>query len=192
MSEPSAPGGAPCVVASKDHPFGTRSVGSCSRRRATGSSVRRLLVLSALVLPMLACTAPLPYNEAADARAEVQQALATARAAGRSVLLIFGANWCKDCRALDAAIRTPKNAELIGAEFVVVKIDVGNFDRNTALTEQYGNPTKRGIPAAVVVSASNQVLYTTRLGELSSARRMSDSGVYDFFSTVAASTRAAK
>jgi thioredoxin 1 len=34
----------------------------------------------------------------------VQHALAAARAAHRNVLLVFGANWCGDCRALDKAM----------------------------------------------------------------------------------------
>ena len=49
------------------------------------------------------------------------------------------------------------------------------------MTAQYGNPIKKGIPAAVILSPSGQVLYATKAGELADARRMSESGVYDFF-----------
>jgi thiol-disulfide isomerase/thioredoxin len=77
----------------------------------------------------------------------------------RPVLIIFGANWCKDCRALDAALKAPANAELIGKEFVVVKVDVGNFDRHLDIAERYGNPIKKGIPAASVLSPKQELLY---------------------------------
>jgi hypothetical protein len=43
-------------------------------------------------------------------------------------------------------------ASLIDARFVVVKIDVGNFDKNLDVVKHYGYPTGKGIPAAVVLS----------------------------------------
>lgn len=129
------------------------------------------------------------YDEKADAQAEVKQALTLAKAEKKSVLIIFGANWCSDCMALDKALATPANAALM-REFKVVKVDVGNFDRNLDLTKAYGNPTKKGIPAAVVVnSADGRVLYATQGGELANARKMSDSGVQDFFRDVLAKAK---
>jgi protein disulfide-isomerase len=154
--------------------------------------LRRPLWIASLALAGTVFAAAPPYDEAADAQAEIKQALATAGSTKRPVLVIFGANWCEDCRALDASLKTPKNAELVAKEFVVVKVDVGNFDRNLPVVSQYGNPIKRGIPAAVVLSPGNQVLYATRAGELSSARRMSETGVYDFFRNVLASARPKK
>ena len=151
---------------------------------------RRMLSIALLALAIAAAAAPLPYNEAADAQAELDQALAAAARSGRSVLVIFGANWCEDCRALDAALKNPKNAELVSSEFIPVKVDVGNFDRNLTIAARYGNPIKKGIPAAVVLSPTDQVLYATRAGELSTARRMSETGVYEFFRDVAASAKA--
>jgi len=129
----------------------------------------------------LALAADRPYNPSADAKAEIHAALEQAAPAKQPVLLIFGANWCEDCRALDKALHTGRNAELMAKEFKVVKVDVGNFDHNLDVAGAYGNPIKKGIPAAVIVSPDNQVLYATRGGELADARRMSDDGVYEFF-----------
>ncbi|MBG6222979.1 MULTISPECIES: thioredoxin family protein [unclassified Janthinobacterium] len=131
-------------------------------------------------------TPHLPYNAAADAKADVARALAEAKAAQVPVLLIFGANWCEDCRALDKALKEGKNAELMQQHFKVVKVDVGNFDHNQDVAQAYGNPLKKGIPAAVIVSSdNNSVLYATKGGELANARRMSESGIYDFFKQAA-------
>jgi protein disulfide-isomerase len=154
--------------------------------------IRRLFSMALLTAPAWAMAAPLPYNEAADAKAEIEQALATAGSTKRNVLVIFGANWCEDCRALDASLKSQKNAELLAKEFVVVKVDVGNFDRNGTLTTQYGNPTKKGIPAAIVLAPNNQTLYATRAGELSNARRMSESGVYEFFRQAVSTSKGSK
>ena len=147
----------------------------------------------ALLLAMFAClamAATLPYDDAADAKADVQRTLAAAQADHRAVLVIFGANWCEDCRALDHALHSGRNAELIAREFDVVKVDVGHFDRNLDVSAEYGDPIGKGIPAAVILSPGNKVLYSTRAGELADARTMSDSGVYDFFKAAAASARA--
>jgi protein disulfide-isomerase len=139
----------------------------------------------------MAGAADRPYDPAADAKAEIHTALVEAAAAHEPVLLIFGANWCEDCRALDKSLKTGRNAELIASQFKVVKVDVGNFDHNLDVANAYGNPIKKGIPAAVIVSPDNQVLYATKGGELADARRMSDDGVYQFFKDKIASTAAA-
>ncbi len=155
---------------------------------------RFLKPLAALTLALAAAAATHaaegPYNEAADAKAEVTQALSRAKGAKKPVLVIFGANWCKDCRALDAAIKGGRNAELLAREFEVVKVDVGNFDRNLDLAVQYGNPIKKGIPAAVIVSADNRLLFATKAGELADARSMGEGDVYEFFTKAAQAGKA--
>jgi thioredoxin 1 len=146
---------------------------------------RRLVLIASLLVATTPFAAPRPYDEAANANADVDRAITAAAAENKRVLLIFGANWCPDCLALDAAMKTDKTAELVAKEFIVVKVDVGNFDRNLGLAQQFGNPIKKGIPAAVLLSKDRQVVYATRAGELSSARRMSDTGVHDFLQAVA-------
>ena len=135
-----------------------------------------------------AASAPRPYDESADAKAQIASALRDASAAREPVLLIFGANWCPDCRALDAALKTGRNAELM-KKFKVVKVDVGRFDRNVDVSTAYGNATKKGIPSAVIVSPDNKVLFITQAGELADARSMSEDGIYQFFTRAEAATR---
>lgn len=148
---------------------------------------RSLLVLG--LLSTLVGAAPLPYDESADAKMALQQALGSAKAGQRPVLVIFGANWCEDCRALDQALKTGRNAAQVSREFEVVKVDVGRFNRNLDIARTYGDPIKKGIPAAVVLSPENRVLYATKAGELADARRMSETGIYDFFENVVKAAR---
>ena len=149
---------------------------------------RRLLLLATAMATTLAFAATGPYDESADAQKDVQRAFETAAKSQRPVLVIFGANWCGDCRALDTALKVPATAELMTKEFVVVKVDVGNFDRHLDIAERYGNAIKKGIPAAAIVSPKQELLYTTKGGELANARKMSDTGVYEFFRDVVATT----
>lgn len=148
--------------------------------------MRRWLLLTAGVVwgaAVSAARAPLPYDEAANPQAQIEAALADAQREHKDVLIVFGANWCADCRDLDRAMHGSSES-LIDARFIVVKVDVGNFDRHLDIARRYGNPIARGIPAAVVVTGSDQVLYATRAGELADARRMGEKGIYDFFSGV--------
>jgi thioredoxin 1 len=146
--------------------------------------MKQLLAVVTLMVA-LACQAADPiYNESADARAEIEQTLAQAAAAGVPVLVIFGANWCGDCRILDLAIKQGPSAPLVAREFKVVKVNVGRFDRNVDIAQSYGVPLKNGIPAMVVLSPNNEVLYVTREGELADARNMGENGIYEFFRKV--------
>jgi thiol-disulfide isomerase/thioredoxin len=145
---------------------------------------RLMSTLLLLAATGAALAADLPYNPQADAKAEVAQALAAGKQARKPTLLIFGANWCGDCRALDTSLHS-ENAALVNQHFEVVKVDVGNWDHNLDIANTYGNPIEKGIPAAVVVSPTGKVVYTTKAGELANARKMSDEGIYDFFSKVA-------
>jgi len=151
--------------------------------------MRTLLFLACFCAATL-YAAPLPYDEAADAKADVKRTLTEAKKENRPVLVIFGANWCEDCRALDKALHEGRNAELVNREFKMVKVDVGRFDKNLDVAKAYGDPIKKGIPGAAVLSPEGKVLYITKLGELADARHMSDTSIYDFFHAVTQQTKA--
>lgn len=151
-----------------------------------------LAATAALAWPAVANTPALPYDESANAQQDLQRAFDTAAKTKRPVLVVFGANWCGDCKALDLALKAPANAALMDKEFIVVKVDVGKFDRNLDVVERTGVTIKKGIPAAAVLSPQQKLLYATQAGELADARKMSETGVHDFFAQVVADAKAAK
>ena len=143
--------------------------------------MKQLLTVLTLLVALTCQAADPVYDETADAKAEIRQALAQAATSGVPVLVVFGANWCGDCRILDMAMKQGASAPLVASEFKVVKVNVGRFDRNVDIAQSYGVPLKNGIPAIVVLSPKNQVLYITREGELADARNMGENGIYEFF-----------
>jgi len=136
-------------------------------------------------MPALAQTAaPAPawrgYDEQADARAEIDRARLIA-ADDRQVLVVFGANWCGDCRVLDTAMKQEPLKSLIDARFVVVKVDVGRFNRNVDIAERYGVPLKKGVPTIAVLGADGGAVFATSGGELADARSMGEDQLRRFF-----------
>jgi len=100
------------------------------------------------------------YDEKADARADVNAALARATKENRRVLVVWGANWCGWCVKLADVFK--KNPELAGKlqyEYDVVKVDVGNFDKHMELAASFGAEFKStGIPFLTVLAADGKVL----------------------------------
>jgi protein disulfide-isomerase len=139
-----------------------------------------------------ATAAETPYNETADAKLDIKRALGQASIANTPVIVVFGANWCGDCQMLNKAMKTGSSAPLLSHDFQIVKVNVGRFDKNLDIAKSYGVPLEKGIPAVVILSNQNQVLYATREGELADARRMGERGIYEFFKRVTASALAKK
>ena len=93
---------------------------------------------------------------------------------------------------LNTAMKSGASAQLLSRDFKVVKVNVGQFDKNLDVAKSYGVPLEKGIPAVVIISTKNEVLYATRDGELADARKMGDNGIYEFFKRVTASAMAKK
>lgn len=148
------------------------------RRSQITTSLIGVLLIAAL---RVSAAATLPYDEQADPQRDLQEALASARHQQKRVLIVFGANWCEDCRALDSALHARPTAHLINAQYVVVKVDVGHFDKNLDVAHVYGDPTGKGIPSVVVVTPRNEIVYESRAGELADARHMGAGGIEAFF-----------
>src|SRR6266481_2930799 len=79
-------------------------------------------------------TKPNLYPAELNAQDEVKHALAAA-APNKRVILVFGANWCGDCYALDYAFHQPRIEPLLNANYKVVHINVGKFDTNLDLAK---------------------------------------------------------
>jgi thioredoxin 1 len=120
------------------------------------------------------------YPDPGQAKADIAAALKSAAATHRRILLDFGGNWCGDCKVLDIYMHDDKNKPLVDANFVVVHINVGHYDANLDLAEQYEIPLKRGVPALAILSDHGKLLYSQKNGEFEAMRRMDSASVTDF------------
>ena len=126
------------------------------------------------------------YDESADAPTQVAQALAKAKTDNKQLMIVFGANWCGDCKMLDGEFKKPALKALLDKNYVIVKVDVNRFNKNLDVVKPYGEVIKKGIPSIVIATPMNQLVYATNGGELADARKMGEAGVAAFFQKLAA------
>ena len=148
-------------------------------------SISAFVLAAFLSLCAFAADAPV-YDESADAQARVSRALAKAKADNKQLMIVFGANWCGDCKMLDGEFKKPAMKALLDANYVVVKVDVNRFNKNLDVVKPYGDVIKKGIPSIVIATPANQLVYATNGGELADARKMGEAGVAEFFKALAA------
>ena len=141
----------------------------------------RYLIILLIMFTASAPAQPQPYDENASADHDIQAALEASQDNGRFVLLQFGANWCPDCIALAKQMQESPLRELIEKNFIDVKVDIGEGDKNGAIVKKYGNVTDKGIPSIVVLDKDNNVLLGTLTGQLANARNMGKEELYNFF-----------
>ena len=120
------------------------------------------------------------YPDPAQAKAEIAAALKTAAQTHRRILLDFGGNWCGDCQVLDIYFHNAENRPILEANFVLVHVNVGEYDANLDLAAKYQIPLQRGVPAIAVLSETGKLLYSQKGGEFEAMRRMDPSAVTKF------------
>jgi thiol:disulfide interchange protein len=139
------------------------------------------LLAALAILPVQAQFTPRHiYNENADAKAEIRDALSTAAREHKRIILDFGGNWCGDCQVLDIYFHRAPNDQLLSANYVLVDIDIGRYDHNLDLADKYEVPLKRGVPALAVLDEHGRLLYSQKTGEFEKMRQMSPDSVTAF------------
>ena len=144
--------------------------------------MKKLILISVLLFSfnVWAITDYKPYDENANAGEQISVALEKAKLKNRYVLLQMGGNWCPDCRTLGEYFSRPEIKTWLDERVVLVSVDVGEWDRNLDIVEEYENPISEGLPALVVLNSNNEVMYATLAGELASARSMSKNDLIDW------------
>jgi thiol:disulfide interchange protein len=123
------------------------------------------------------------YPADANARKDIQAAVAQATKEHKRIILDFGADWCLDCHILDNTFHHNADVSpLLEKNFVVVHIDIGRQDppKNNDVAIKYHVPLEKGVPALAVLESNGKLLYSDKGGEFEAARRMKVQAVIDF------------
>ena len=102
------------------------------------------------------------YDAARDASADVAAALTRAKAANKRVILVMGANWCHDSKALAGWFETPRFKAMLAPLYEIVYIDVGKPQRregrNIEIAQGFGIKKIKGTPTVLILSADGELL----------------------------------
>jgi len=120
------------------------------------------------------------YSAAANPTKEISEALHTAAASHKRVLVVFGGNWCFDCHVLDEAFHSPEIAPTVNKSFLVVHVDIGHADKNLDIAKKYDIPLDRGVPAIAVLDSDGKLLFSQKRGEFEAARSMAPEDILAF------------
>lgn len=103
-----------------------------------------------------------PFTPPERAPADVAAAQARAATNGHRVLLVFGANWCHDSRALAGWFATPRFAAMLRDRYELVWINVGDRagqkNRNRDLARRFGLDAIKGTPTVLMLDSAGQPL----------------------------------
>jgi thiol:disulfide interchange protein len=99
--------------------------------------------------------------EPRQAAAVLDAALAQAAKTERGVFLHFGAPWCGWCLKLEAWLAQPKVAEIMGKDFVDVKIDLDRMTGAKEVFARYNADAKGGIPWFAMLDAKGKAVVTS-------------------------------
>jgi thiol:disulfide interchange protein len=114
-----------------------------------------------------------PYNETANAEAQVAAAFARAQKSRKQVLIDLGGNWCVDCIVLANFVRMPEMRRFMEAHYEEVLVDVGRFNRNLQIPARFGI-TKRleGVPALLIATPEGKLVNGDKIFATADAHSM--------------------
>ena len=99
-----------------------------------------------------------PFDAKTNARADIDAALSRAKSGNRMALIIMGANWCHDSRALAGWLEQPYFAAMIVSRYELVYVDVGYKDRNIDIARRFGLKSIKGTPTVLIVDGNGKLL----------------------------------
>ena len=124
---------------------------------------------------------PLPYDGNEISIEEVNKFLSQSIAENKQPIIIFGANWCPDCRIFSGTIDIPKINEFIETYFNILYIDVKRYEINMNLIEYFDIPAEEGIPRVLVFDFNKNVINKSSTTEWRTARDRSSQDIFNFF-----------
>lgn len=122
-----------------------------------------------------------PFNAKANASADVDAALVRAKVAGKRVIIVMGANWCHDSRALAGWFAAPRFASMLGPRYEIVYVDVGYKDRNLDIAKRFKAKKITGTPTVIILSPDGKLLNKADAGSWRNAASRSEDDIYRAF-----------
>ena len=124
---------------------------------------------------------PEPYSGMLIADADLKKFINLSVEQNKQSIIIFGANWCPDCRIFSATMNIPKIKSYIDENFEVLYVDVKRYEINMSLMEEYGIEPAEGIPRLLVFDLNKKLINNLDTTEWRTARDRTSQEIFNFF-----------
>ena len=124
---------------------------------------------------------PRPYDAEADAEVDINHTLVAAKEEGKLAMLLFGANWCHDSRALAAHFEKPRFQTLLNSQYKLAYVDVGQKNRNIDHARKFGVDDIVGTPTIFITNSEGEVLNLDTAPTWRNAASRNEDDIFDYF-----------
>ena len=124
---------------------------------------------------------PLPYDEKVIDSLQLDKFIDMSISKGKQPVVIFGGNWCPDCRILDGTLAMPTIKKFLQQHYQVMHIDIGRYDRNMELMNHLNIETKKGVPRVVILDLEKNIVNSSTSSEWTTARDRKQQEIYNYF-----------
>jgi hypothetical protein len=132
------------------------------------------------------------YYPSQDAMADVEATIDKARVEDKLALVVLGANWCHDSRALAARMYQAPLSEVMGQYYETVFVDVGYLDTNRELARALGIPAYYATPTVLIIDPQTGAVINDRdRHQWGAAERISMEDSVDYFQRMGQAGKAA-
>ena len=151
--------------------------------------MKKILAIAILAIIALGANAQLPkvYNDSIDPMEQIDNALDQAKANGKFVICQVGGNWCPWClKFADFITKDEEIAKLVDNNFVYIHVSYNphkstDKDRDGAMLQRLGRPSRFGYPVFVVLNHDGKVLHIQDSSFLEEGKGYNKEKVLRFF-----------
>ena len=124
---------------------------------------------------------PLPYDEKVVDSLQLDEFIDLSISKGKQPVVIFGGNWCPDCRILEGTLAMPTIKKFLQQHYQVMHIDIGRYDRNMKLMDHLNIESKKGVPRVVILDLEKNIVNSSTSSEWTTARDRKQQEIYNYF-----------
>ena len=124
---------------------------------------------------------PLPYDEKVVDSLQLDEFIDLSISRGKQPVVIFGGNWCPDCRILEGTLAMPTIKKFLQQHYQVMHIDIGRYDRNMDLMDHLNIESKKGFPRVVILDFEKNIMNSSTSSEWTTARDRKQQEIYNYF-----------
>ena len=124
---------------------------------------------------------PLPSNGEIYSESDIERFLDSSINKSKQPIIIFGGNWCPDCRILEGTLQLPTIKKYMIEHYEILHVDVGRYDKNMNLISYFKIPKEEGVPRVLVFDTNKNILNKESTKEWTTARDRKQQEIFNYF-----------